>query len=73
MTSDAIDTRQRKANGQHPVRKSLGEEAVCSRNRNSHRVWSLRKRAAPSSGLLETLPMMERVKGKEPLPELGHS
>lgn len=27
--------------------------------RDSHRFWSLRNKAAPSSGLLETLPMLE--------------
>lgn len=30
------------------------------RSKGSHRFWSRRKRAPPSSGLLETLPMTER-------------
>lgn len=30
--------------------------------RGSHRFWSLRNKAAPSSGLLETLPMLENHK-----------
>lgn len=39
---------------------------------NSHRFWSLRKMAAPSSGLLETLPMVRR-QGSTAAPRAGEA
>lgn len=58
MTSDAIDTagEERRVSAE---RRGQGRRQQGQR-RDSHRFWSLRKSAAPSSGLLETLPMVKR-------------
>lgn len=64
MTSDAIDTKeqscQRQVLAYQWQREGAARRARSKAGDNPQRFWSLRYSAAPSSGLLEMLPMIKR-------------